>query len=131
LDISPIKIDHLVEGYIGRTVRFADMAIGLVAGEKAKKIDNPFETEMYLSGARQLQNYYNLKERISQIESADRKGLAPISDEEAKMIGEAKPIVKSIEKLMKVYKKTEITDKNSEELFKMRAEILDLVDVLP
>jgi hypothetical protein len=131
LDISPIKIDHLVEGYIGRTVRFADMVIGLVAGEKAKKIDNPFETEMYLSGARQLQNYYNLKERISQIESADRKGLAPISDEEAKMIGEAKPIVKSIEKLMKVYKKTEITDKNSEELFKMRAEILDLVDVLP
>jgi hypothetical protein len=131
LDLSPIKIDHLVEGYIGRAVRIADAAIGIATGQKAKKIENPFEIEMYLSGARQLQNYYNLKEKIGQSEAADRKMLEKMSLEDRKMIAETKPTIKAIDKLMTEYRKMSAVKKNDEQLFKMRAKILDLVDTLP
>lgn len=56
LGLSPIQWDHLIEGYLGRATRFA---IG-------KEVGNPIVREIYTLSMRQVENYYEIKQKTEQ-----------------------------------------------------------------
>lgn len=131
LNLSPIKIEHLIEGRLGRTVRIIDSAIGMATGQKSKQVQNPYELEMYLSATRQIDKYYRIKTVIAQEESADRKMLGEMSEETKDLIAETKPTIKKVDALMKRYRSIKDNELMSQEVIKIRTEILDLLDTLP
>lgn len=63
--LNPIEIDFLIEGYLGgRTTRFVTGRMG------TRSITNNFYQELYLNGMRDLEFFYNLRDRMNALTAA-------------------------------------------------------------
>ncbi|MFH1318884.1 MAG: LPD38 domain-containing protein, partial [Candidatus Omnitrophota bacterium] len=120
LNLSPVKLDFLVQGYLGRYVRYFT----------GQKISNPFLREMYMSGSRQIQKYYDLKEQNSFDWNASVKHLKEFTPQEKVNILETRGKIKLIDTLMDIYRKVEKLDKKNPRLLDLRSKILEQIDKL-
>lgn len=118
LNLSPIKIDYLIEGYFGRITRF-------VTG---KKISNPFIREWYFTAGRNLQDYYEMKQVTNALSNSLKHGDRPFTESEKEQIEDQKKKVSKIDKLLDKYRKPKkpMTEYDKELL---RNEILDEVSM--
>lgn len=122
LNLSPVKLEFLVQGYFGRATRFAT--------QNWSTLPNPFVREMYLSGGRQLQKYYDLKEQNAFDYSANKHGTKKFTDEEKNRILQIHNKVNSIDDLLEKYRKTQNLNRKDPELLNLRDQILGKVDAL-
>lgn len=117
--ISPVKADHLVEGYLGRIVR------PLVG----KDIGNPYIQEMYFAGLRPLQNYYEKRNKYRQLSTAYNKQLILTTEEEYLKTKEMLEQIAEIDKLLREYKSIDIA-KNENYAAELRMLIIHEIDAL-
>lgn len=123
LNVSPIKVDYLIEGYIGRTSRF-------VTG---KTISNPFVRDWYFTAGRSLQDYYSIRESVKGELKSLESGLKIASPQEAQNLQIKASIINETERLLKVlkvYDKTAGAQQTDDEKRKLRRLILDRIDSL-
>ncbi len=119
-DLSPIKIDYLIEGYLGRTTRFITQ----------KPISNPFVREYYFTSGRNLSDFYEMREASNQLWESYRKDRRQFSREDQNAILDQNRQVKIIDRLLKRYRSFErdevidVKDQNRA-LQSLRSEILD------
>ena len=117
LGLSPIKIDYLIEGYFGRATR---IFIG-------KSYGNPFVRDIYLYSSRQLQEYYDIKEK----NDIAYKNIDTVQDmNERQQIRNIHEKIKVIDDKVSKFRKLEITDKEDSYVATLREQILDGVDTL-
>lgn len=63
--LNPIEVDFLIEGYLGgRTTRFVTGRMG------TRSITNNFYQDMYLNGMRDMEFFYNLRDRLDALSKA-------------------------------------------------------------
>lgn len=118
-NISPIKIDHLIRGYLGRATDFVTM----------REIKNPLEREIYFTAGRKLNYYFELKEQNDQ--KWNSRELRDFSEEEKQAAISMRAQLKPIENLLDIYRKVEENDPDNEvKLFELRTKILDRIDTL-
>lgn len=123
LDISPIKIDYLVTGYLGR-------ATGFITGKPGAY--NPFKAmnrEYYFSSGRHVQKFYDLKESNTQKLHDYNSGILRYSSAEMKYAKDVNERTKSITKLLKDYNDLDLDveiKKATESRNKILAEIYQL-----
>lgn len=132
LNLSPIEIDYLIEGYLGTGTRFLTMRYG------KKLLTRPFYTEMYLSGMRDLEFFYKLRDQVNREYQGARElergpeGFTATPQFERLM--QFKEPVEAIDLGMKEYraygKIKNPTEKEQAELRKLRTDILDAVEQL-
>lgn len=60
LNLNPIEIDYLIEGYLGRTSRFFTGRMG------SRNFSNVIYSDVYLGSMRDLEFYYKLREAIAE-----------------------------------------------------------------
>jgi len=121
LDISPVKIDFLIEGYMGRAMR---IFIGKDPG-------NPLLRKFYFHSGRNMQFFYEARERnkwgMNDIKSGKIKANSPEGDKIIKINAK----VQAIEAYLEAYRQLSIdkeTDRDNPKLLHYRTQILDLVD---
>lgn len=118
-NISPIKIDHLIRGYLGRSTDFITM----------REVKNPLERDLYFTAGRRLNYYFELKEQNDQ--KWNSRELREFSEEEKNAAISMRNQLKPIENLLDLYRKVEENDpENREKLNELRTKILDLIDTL-
>lgn len=123
--LSPIQIDHLIEGYVGRASRF-------VTGRWDLVWKNPYVANWaYFTSGRMIQNYFSTynkaKAEINAVKNGDIK-IKDLDKDYLKRVYMIKNVGDSINNLMKVYRtidKEKINDKKSVDF---RNNILDLID---
>lgn len=117
---SPIQWDHFIEGYLGRTTKFATL----------KSINNPLVREVYTLSMRQVENYYETKQCAEQQMNILKKDPNRFTVEERNKIRnnyiKTQVIANEIKEYRKIYEK----DKNDTRLDNQRTKILDEIDSL-
>lgn len=119
LGLSPIKIDYLVEGFFGRATRLAT----------GKKLSNPLIRKMYFYSSRQLQEYYDIKEK----NTIEFKNIDSVQDlKQRRRIRRTRDKIQEIDRLIKKFRKVELQpdQKDDSYIASLRARILDDVDTL-
>lgn len=118
MEMSPIKIDHLLTGHFGRAVGYA------TGKDTALNPLTSIEQGRYFTSGRMIQSYYDEKQYvIEQISSKIEK-----SPEEMIELKAKKKYLDSISEKLKDYVALEKTEASEEELIKVRAEIWDGVN---
>jgi hypothetical protein len=120
LDISPILLDHLIEGYMGRTVKFAT----------GKEITNPIIREVYTLSMRQVENYYDIKTRADQQINLIKSDPNRFTLEERNKIRSDYVKTLRIANDIRIYRKAFQQDKNDLRLGDYRTKVLDGIDSL-
>lgn len=120
LNLSPIKIEYLIEGYLGRTTRFFT----------GKTLENPLVRNYYFTAGRNLQDYYETRDEVRQSIKAVRDGQRLLSPGETQKIYRQQAIIKNTERQLESYRRIERLDKNSEDLIILRRAILDNIGEL-
>ena len=120
LDLSPIAIDHLIEGYLGRTARFG-------TGRFSSMKMNPFFQDWYFTSGRNLQDFYDTRERWQYINKEFKTNPKEVSAEDKKSYFHNGPIIKKIEARLDVIREYQKTGKplKGEELYRNRHAILE------
>ena len=119
LELSPIKIDYLIEGYLGRTSKFI----------KGGKITNPVVKEAYFRSGRRLIEFYELKKANREAYDSLKTGKRKFTIKEAHKIVKTKEAIKEISVLLGLYKKVEDVDDNKK-IQRLRELILNKIDSL-
>ena len=123
LGLSPIKIDYLLTGYLGRSVGFATGKPGIL---------NPFKAmsrEYYFTSGRKIQTFYELKEENDQKYEAYKKGRKDFKFGERTEILKKRAKLKEIEKILELYKDIDI-EKQPERAKKLQIQILSKINDL-
>lgn len=123
LNISPIKIDYLLTGYVGR-------AVGFLTGKPG--IYNPFTAmsrQYYFDSGRKVQHYYELKEKNDQDYYAFKHGLKTFTPEQRKEKQDLRERLKAIDNLLSDYRDID-PDKEPEKAARFREEILKRINAL-
>lgn len=128
LNLSPIKIDYLIEGYLGRITRFGT----------GKDISNPVLREAYFTAGRNMQDYYETRDRVTQRIQTNKDNPGSVPDGEMDTLMEQKAIIAQTDKLLTVYRNFEkqvraknlTKDEMEKETEELRRGILDNVDSL-
>ncbi|MFA5727345.1 MAG: LPD38 domain-containing protein, partial [Saccharofermentanaceae bacterium] len=120
LNLSPVKIDFLIQGYLGRYTKF-------ITGQK---ITNPFIREMYISGTRQIQKFYDLKKENSSDYTALNQRTKRFTAEEVGKIKRNHYKINQIDDLLEMYRKREKINKTDPVLDKLVSRILSKIDIL-
>lgn len=125
LDLSPIAIDHIIEGYLGRTARFAT---GRIFNMKL----NPFAQDWYFTSGRNIQDFYETRERAKYLEQSFRTGERNLTKSELSELRHNVPRIQEIEKRLSIIRKYDKAGKSlkGDELYKNRKEILTLIGEL-
>lgn len=121
--LSPIKIDYLLTGYLGR-------AIGFLTGKPG--IYNSFKSlsrEYYFTSGRKIQTFYELKEKNDQDYEAWRNGREDFKLGERTAILKEKAKLKVINDLIGLYRDID-PDKQPEKAENLRTKILKKIDEL-
>ena len=119
LNISPIKVDYLLEGYMGRVVRLATLRTTAL---------NPFFKEYYFTSGRNVQDYYEIKAETEQALKAYQEEKRTFTQKEQDVLSKKAGLVSSIAGQLTAYRKVQDLDtKQAEEL---RRAILDGIDTL-
>lgn len=116
LNLSPIKIDHLIQGYLGR-------GISQFTG---KPFSNPITRQYYFQSGRTIMNYYNNREIINQKYNTLKNGKANFSEKEMDNISDKYNQIKYIDKMLSEYRDLDI-EKNQEAAISLRGEIYNLI----
>ena len=98
LGISPIKIDYLIEGYLGRITRLAP---------GTKPLTNPFVRDYFFTAGRNLQDYYETREKVTQRLNTHKDKPGSVPDAELDRLFEIKSIVTGTEQLLKYLREFE------------------------
>lgn len=126
LNLSPIKIDYLLTGYLGR-------ASGFLSGKPG--IYNPAASIMrdyYFTSGKSVSDYYEVKEKNDAIYSAYQNyegKFAELPADEAKEVYRIKQTTDKVEKLLGEYRDMDVKEK-PEEASEMRTKILLYIDKL-
>jgi hypothetical protein len=123
--LSPIQIDHLIEGYAGRAARLATGRWGLVF--KWPYIIN----WAYFTSGRVVQNFFSTYKEANAVVSAVESGKMDIKNLDQsylKKIYSLKTIGDSINKVMKIYRGIEKEKLNDDKSISLRNNILNLID---
>jgi hypothetical protein len=120
LNLSPVKLEFLVQGYLGRYTKF-------ITGQK---ISNPFVREFYISGSRQLQKYYDLKKQNQFDYSAAMHRTKEFTNEERSKVMQLHGKISGVDSLLDRYRMVEKLDKANSELSDLRDRILDRIGTL-
>lgn len=126
LNVSPIKVDYLLTGYLGR-------ASGFLTGKPG--IYNPAASilrEYYFTSGKSVSDYYETKEKNDAIYTAYQNyegKFAELSKDEAKEVYRIKQTTDKIEKMLGEYRDMDIKEK-PEEAAEMRTKILLYIDKL-
>lgn len=116
LDWSPKKIDHFLEGTLGRSVKY-------VTGKpNTYNVQDVFAKEMYFEASRQVQLYYNVKERNAQQVKAFEMGLRDYDKDQENLLYQREDLLIDIETAMQEYKEIN-EDENKMEATRVRNEI--------
>ncbi len=119
-NLSPVKIDFLIQGYLGRYTKF-------ITGQK---ISNPFIREMYMSGSRQIQKYYDIAENNKLDYSAINKHTKEFTSDEYGKIVQIHNQIAGINSLLERYRKIEKLDKEDPNLQDLRDQIFERIGIL-
>jgi hypothetical protein len=123
LKLSPIKIDYLLTGYLGRSV-------GFVTGKPG--IYNPLSSlssQYYFESGRKIQSFYDMKAKNDQAYEAYKKGRTKYSLGERTAILKERARLKVVESTIGLYRDIDET-KNPDKAQKYRTKILNLIDAL-
>jgi len=123
LNISPIKIDYLLTGYLGR-------ATGFVTGKPG--IYDPFKginREYYFQSGRRVQNFYDLKKKNQQEYHDYTKRLLKYSPEKVREIKRTRERVNFINEMLEAYRDLDI-EKQPERASRLRGRILEAISDL-
>jgi len=129
LNLSPIEIDFLVEGYFSRSSR-------AITGKEAAT--SPFYVDLYLNSTRSLEFFYNLRDEIRDIKSniaeAERLEEEFIITPERDRAMMFEVAIQSVEVKLARYRKLnkikEPSDDDLKEIADIRNNVLDEVDTL-
>lgn len=122
-NLSPIKIDYLLTGYLGR-------ATGFVTGNK--NAYNPFRAynrEYYFQSGRKIQNFYETKDTNEQQYHDYRNKIRDFTKEEIDGMLQSKSKIKNITTLLSRYGDLDL-EKNPDQAKEIRDEILKRIDEL-
>ena len=120
LNVSPMKIEHLVTGFVGRSVKQI-IAPGT--------IPNPFLKDYYFQGGRALQQYYDIKQETEADRNAMTKRLKEFSPKEKRLINKRNALIKQVEKLLDQYD-TATEQENEVRMRILRNQILDKIQTI-
>jgi hypothetical protein len=121
LGLSPIKIDYLLTGYLGRATGFVTVKPGIY---------NPLKTmerEYYFTAGRKVQQFYDLKEKNDQDYGDFKNMRREFTKEEAIDILEKKEKIALVYNALGLYREIDI-EKNLEASVKLRDTILKIID---
>jgi hypothetical protein len=119
LNVSPIAVDHLVEGYFGRSTRF-------LTGRFTKMMLNQFAQDWYFTSGRNLQDFYETRERFDYLTSTIKNRERKLTKSEMIELRHNAPLIKRIDaglSLIRVYEKAGKPLKG-DELYENRKRIL-------
>lgn len=120
LGLSPIKIDFLLDSYLGRGItQFA-----------GKEVRNPAYQKYYFEGGRMLQRYFQIREETSQQINTIRNNRGDFLPEEISAIGQKYGILKGAEQLLSAYRKVSRETENSTQTEEIRTKLIMLIDRL-
>ncbi len=122
LKISPIKIDYLIQGYLGRASKFAT----------GGTIQNPLTREYYFTAGRRIQDYYDLSQKTDQKLHDINKGLIDrktLASGELRVLNKNKALSNQISNLIDQMDVAE-THKDTVRQKILRNQILDKIDRL-
>lgn len=97
LNLSPIKIDYLIEGYFGRLTRFFTV----------KTIQNPFTRDYYFTAGRNLQDYYEIRNDVRQTYQAIKDQTRQASPEEFKAVAHSMEQIDMVEGELQLFRHLE------------------------
>lgn len=125
LPLSPIQIDHLIEGYLGRATR-------PLTGKWESFMSNPFYSDWtYFTSGRIIQNYYDSATKVKAEINAIKEGKLNPKDIDINYLNKLNKFngyVKSIDKILKIYRGVPKEKLKNPESIKLRNDILDLID---
>jgi hypothetical protein len=98
---SPKKIDNFMQGQFGRAYKY------LFDPKKAVNTGDLFEKELYLEASRQVQFFYETKQRISQMVKAHNDGRKEYSSELVQQMWQADALIADIDGLLEQYNDAE------------------------
>lgn len=117
---SPKKIDHFVEGIFGRSIKYVTGKGGTYG------VQQIFEKELYFEASRQIQFYYNVKERNERQVKAYEDGLKNYSDREVDRMLEIEGLLGDIDNGLQDFKEID-ADQNPMEATGVRNHVFDLI----
>ena len=121
--LSPIKVDHLLRGYWGRTVKLITNPM-----QEWRKTLNPFKLELYFSAGRNVQNFYEQARAIENKISSIKDGNEKVTPAEKFALERDMEIVLSVKRGMRKYRKVE--DINGPQARALRSMMIDSMDSL-
>jgi len=121
--LSPIKIDHLVEGYLGRTSRYF-----MGKPDAWRQLVNPFYRRMYFTAGRRMENYWEFAHENEQLLNSLKFDRREFSEKEIEAIQENTAHIKVIDKALEAYRSED--DPESKEARRLQAIILDEIDMM-
>ncbi len=117
LDLSPIKVDYLIQGYLGRVTKIPTWVYEQAKGGQAKFNFNPFIRRWYFESSQVLQDYYNKSREINQKYNTLKHKFETLSPQESRDIQKEHSQVLRINQLMDDYtKQTRETELMREDL---------------
>jgi hypothetical protein len=119
LDISPIKVDHLIEGYLGRFSRVFF---------KKNAWRNPLVRKVYFQSGRKLQDFWKFRDRAYKEFETYRHERKALSEKEKDEIIKNYSIAKSISARLRQYRNIKDEDLDTQESYDLQTEILDAID---
>lgn len=123
LNFSPIKLDYLLTGYLGRSV-------GFITGKPG--IYNPFaamKREYYFTAGRKIQEYYDMKKKNDQDYYDYQHKLRKFKFGEPTSILRQRERLKAVDDLLDIYRDVDI-EKYPERAVKLRDKILEKINKL-
>lgn len=121
--LSPIKVDALLEGYLGRGVKLFTKTEG-----ELSKLAAPYARDSYFEAGRRVQSFYDKSKKITEIKTAVADKKVTLSKENQKVIDRQATIIKDVKEGLKTYR--DLKDERSAEAAIIRAKIIDGIDSL-
>ena len=136
LNVSPIKVDHLIEGYLGRTARFVTGKYNrgpLYAAYDLTK--GSIIREFYFTAGRNVIDYYDKRDETTQKYNSFRNEFIDLPQDELETLMWNRALITGrtgIDKMMKSYRALSRDDlmKDSESVVSLRRAILDGIALL-
>jgi hypothetical protein len=119
-NVSPIIMDHLVKGYLGRAVGY------LTLDKNAYNLGSAVTQEEYFSASRQVENYYTLTEKYNQLKKSATLDPAKYTNEQKTIILKMQVINDNFSLYMKSYKKHQ--DSDPEKAENIIPKVINLID---
>jgi len=118
LNLSPIKIDYLIEQMIGRTSKFV----------KGGRITNPVVREEYFNSGRRLVEFYELRKATNQKYNSLKNNLRDFTPQEREEVLRLRQEIKIVSGMLQIYNVISENKEKTLETEKLKKDILDRID---